>query len=81
LLHQFDFKEPNIFDNSDNEKSEYPVKVEWIKSVNSKEAKWKSKADFFTIQAIKASLQGQKLTRAFLERAFNIKFKDLLLTE
>ena len=80
-LHQFDLKEPNIFDNSDNEKSEYPVKIEWIKSVDSKEAKWKSKSGLFTIQSIKASLQGQKLTREFLETEFKIKFKDLLLTE
>ena len=35
-LHQFELKEPNIFDNSDNLKSEYPVKIEWIKSVDSK---------------------------------------------
>ena len=74
-------KEPNIFDNSDNLKSEYPVKIKWIKSVDSKEAKWKSKAGLFATQAIKASLQGQRLTREFLETEFNIKFKELLLTE
>ena len=80
-LHQFELKEPNIFDNSDNLKSEYPVKIKWIKSVDSKEAKWKSKAGLFATQAIKASLQGQRLTREFLETEFNIKFKELLLTE
>jgi hypothetical protein len=81
LLNHFHLKEPNIFENNDNEKSEYLVKVEWIKSVDSKDAKWKSKAGLFTIQAIKASLQGQRITREFLEREFNIKFEDLLLTE
>ena len=80
-LHLFDLKESNIFENSDNEKSEYTVKIEWVKSVDSKDAKWKSKAGLFTIQAIKASLQGQRLTREFLETEFSIKFKDLLLTE
>jgi len=79
-LHQFDLKESNIFENCDNENSEYPVKIEWIKSVDSKDAKWKSKSGLFTIQAIKASLQGQRFTREFLETEFNIKFKDLLLT-
>jgi hypothetical protein len=38
-------------------------------------------AGLFTIQAIKASLQGQRLTREFLENEFSIKFKDLLSTE
>lgn len=80
-LRQFTLKEPNIFNNSDNEKSEYPVKIEWIKTVDSKQAKWKSKAGLFTSQLIKASLQGQRPTREFLETEFNIKFKDLLLTE
>jgi hypothetical protein len=79
LLHHFNLKESNIFENCDNEKSEYLVKVDWIKSVESKDAKWKSKAGLFTIQLIKANLQGQKATIDFLETEFNIKFRDLLL--
>jgi hypothetical protein len=80
-LRQFEIIEPNIFDNCDNDKSEYPVKIEWIKAVDSMQAKWQSKAGLFTSQLIKASLQGQRLTREFLEIEFDIKFKDLLLTE
>lgn len=80
-LKTFQLLTPEIFENCDSEKSEYTVKVQWIKSVNSKHAKWKSKSGLFTSQLIKASLQGQKMTREFLEREFDIEFKDLLLSE
>jgi hypothetical protein len=80
-LKQLTLKEPNIFENFDNDKSEYLVKVDWIKTVDSNHAKWKSKSGLFTTQLIKASLQGQKQTREFLEAEFDIKFKDLLLSE
>jgi hypothetical protein len=78
-LKKFILKQPNIFDNCDNNKSEYLTNIKWIKTFDSKHAKWKSKSGLFTIQAIKASLQGQRLTREFLEKEFNVKFKDLLL--
>jgi len=78
-LKHFDLKVAGIFDNCDNDKSEHPVKIQWIKTVDSKNAKWKSKAGLFTSQQIKASLQAQRLTREFLEKEFDIKFKDLLL--
>lgn len=78
---QSELKQPDIFKNSDNDQSEFLVKIEWIKSVESKQAKWKSKAKLFTSQLIKASLQEQKLTREFLEVEFDVQFKDLLLTE
>jgi uncharacterized protein len=80
-LREFQLKVPNIFDNCDNEKSEYIVRVEWIKKFDSNEAKWKRKAGLFTTQLIKASLQSQRITREFLETEFNIKFKGLLLGE
>ena len=56
------------------------MKIDWIKAVDSKKAKWKSKSGLFTTQLIKASLQAQKTTQNFLEAEFDIKFKDLLLT-
>lgn len=80
-LRQFELKEPNIFDNCDNDKSEFLVRIDWIKSVDSKQAKWKSKSGLFTSQLIKASLQGQQITRNFLETEFDIKFNELLLTD
>lgn len=77
-LNQFELSEPNIFENSGNEKSEYLVKIDWIKSVESKEAKWEKNSGLFTSQLIKASLQRQRITREFLETEFNVNFKDLL---
>jgi len=80
-LNQLNLNEPNILENTDNEKSEFVVKIKWIKTVDSKRAKWKSKSGLFTSQLIKASLQGQHKTREFLENEFDVTFKDLLLTE
>ncbi len=80
-LRSFELKQQNIFDNSDNEKSEFLVKIDWIVSFASDEAKWESKSGLFTSQQIKASLQGQSKTREYLEHEFQINFKDLLLDE
>jgi len=78
-LKDYNLVEPNIFDNSTNDKSEYCVKVEWIKTVDKKQAKWKSKSKLFTSQLIKASLQDQPKTKEFLEKEFDVNFKNLLL--
>lgn len=80
-LRQFELKQPNIFENCDNINTEYVVKVDWIKAVNGKDAKWKPQAGLFTIQLVKASLQGQRKTREFLEAEFDIKFDELLLAD
>lgn len=80
-LKEFNLKEPNIFQNCENEKSEYLVKIDWIKTVDSKDAKWKTNSGLFTSQLIKASLQSQKITQVFLEDEFEIKFEDLLIDE
>lgn len=71
----------NIFENSENERSEFLVKIDWIKTVESNQAKWKSNSGLFTIQLIKASLQNQYATREFLENEFKVNFKELLLAE
>jgi hypothetical protein len=78
-LSNYDLKIPNIFENSDNEKSEYLVKIDWIKAVDKQEAKWKSKDKLFSTQLIKASLKRQAKTVDFLQSEFGIKFSDLLL--
>ena len=81
LLSQLELKVREIFDNCDNDKSEFLVKIDWKKTFDKDQAKWKSKFGLFTSQLIKASLQGQQTTRQYLETEFDIKFKDLLLTE
>ena len=69
---------PALFKNSDNEKSEYLVKIEWIKSVPTNEAKWKNKSGLFTTQLIKASLEKQISTIKFLEEKFEISFQKII---
>lgn len=78
-LNQYNLKIPNIYDNCDNEKSEYPVKINWIKSANKKDAKWKSKNGLFSTQLIKALLQGQPKTVGFLEKEFGVNFSKLMM--
>lgn len=80
-LYEFDLKESNIFQNSDNENSEYLVKIDWIRDVAATDAKWLKKSNLFTSQLVKASLQNQKTTKKFLEKEFDVNFKALLLAE
>jgi uncharacterized protein len=80
-LHELPLKIPFIFDNCDNDKSEYLLRVDWIKTVDGKHAKWKRNEGLFTSQLIKASLQSQPITIEFLEEEFDIKFSELLLMD
>ena len=80
-LRQFNLRQRNIFDNCDNIRTEWVVKIDWIKAVDAKDAKWKPKAGLFSSQLIKASLQGQQKTREFLESEFGVRFDELLLAD
>lgn len=80
-LKEYELTAPNIFENCDNEKTEYIVRIEWIESVDKKDAKWKSKNGLFSTQLIKASLQGQPKTIEFLENEFGIDFTRLMFVE
>jgi hypothetical protein len=77
-LKSFKLKVPNIFQNCDNDKSEYPVKIEWIKTFERKEAKWQSKSGLFTTQQIRASLFGQPKTIDFVQKQFNVDLINLV---
>ncbi len=68
----------SLFENSDNENSEYLVKVKWIKSVSANEAKWKNNFGLFTTQLIKASLECQIKTIKFLEKEFGVSFQNIM---
>ncbi len=70
---------PNIFENSENEKSEYLIKVNWITSVDKVEAKWRKNSNLFTSQLIKASLDNQSSTLQFIEAEFNISLNEILI--
>jgi hypothetical protein len=70
---------PNIFENSDDlEKSEYLVRVDWIKTVSKEDARFKKKHGLFTTQLVRASLSNQTKTMAFLESEFGVHFADLM---
>lgn len=71
---------PNIYENWDNEKSEFLVKIEWIKTVGKKEAKKaKKKEGIYSTTHIRASLHGQPDTIKYLEKEFEVNFSNLLL--
>lgn len=77
-LKYYELEEPNIFENSDNDKTEYLVKVEWIKTYDKTNAKWEKKSNLFTTQLIKASLDNQPKTIEFIEKEFELRFEYIL---
>ncbi|MBK9421327.1 MAG: hypothetical protein IPN44_09785 [Flavobacteriales bacterium] len=70
-----------MFNNSDNDNSEYVLKVEWLKAVDSANAKWLKKGGLFTTQLIKASLQSQPTTLEFIKNQFDLDVVELLKQE
>lgn len=81
LLSSYELKVKNIYNNSDNENSEFLIKVDWIKAVSRDNAKWKPKSGLYSPQLIKASLENQPKTVDFLANEFDIDFKELMLME
>ena len=77
-LNEFPLKIKNIFNNSGNEKSEFILKVTWLKAFERKDAKWVKKSDLFTTRQIKASLQSQKKTLDFINKEFEMDIITLL---
>jgi len=78
-LLELPLKVKNMRDNSnDMENSEYVALIDWIISLDRKEAKWNSKSGIFTSQLVTASLDGQPKTIAFLEKEFDITFDKYL---
>lgn len=69
----------NMNDNSDsNDLSEYVCIVDWLKTVPREEAKWRSKPKLYTTTHVRASLDGQPETIAFLEEQFGILIRELI---
>jgi len=78
-LRDIQLKIKKMFDNHDNDKSKYLIKVEWISAVDSKQAKKATKQDgIYSTPLIKSSLQGQPKTVEYLEKEFGIKFAKLM---
>jgi hypothetical protein len=64
-------------DNVDsNDLCEYVATVQWIRTVDRSHAKWKRKSGIYTTTHIRASLDAQPETIAFLEDAFEVSLGD-----
>lgn len=68
---------PNMADNADsNDLCEYVATVKWIRTVDRTDAKWKAKAGIYTTTHVRASLDGQPATIAFLEEVFDVNVRE-----
>lgn len=74
--------QPNMFANAHSEvKSEYTAPVHWFRSVAREEAKWVKRSGLYSSQLVRASLQKQNKTLAFLNSEFKIDIEALLVEE
>lgn len=70
---------PKMGQNSQSpERSEYVATVKWLKAVDRSEAKMKRKSGIYTTTHVRASLDGQPETVAFLEEEFGINVRTHL---
>lgn len=67
-----------VRDLESDEKCEYVALVDWIRAVDADEAKWKAKSGIYTTTHVRASLDGQPETLAFLEKEFDVDFKTMI---
>lgn len=74
-----DLKCKSMGDNVDsNDLCEYVASVQWIKKLDRVNAIWKKNASIYTTMHIRASLDGQPETIAFLEAEFGLNLRELL---
>jgi len=67
-------------ENADSDElCEYVAPVKWVAAVGRGQAKWKSKAGLYTTTHVRASLDGQPKTIAFLEREFGVNVRELVV--
>lgn len=55
---------------------EYVATVNWLKTVDRTHAKWKAKSGIYTTTHVRASLDGQPATIAFLEESFGLRLHE-----
>jgi hypothetical protein len=68
----------NMGDNIEsNERCEYVVPVTWAAAVDRADAKWQGKSGLYTTTHVRASLDSQPKTIAFLDREFGVSVRDL----
>jgi len=79
LLEDFNLAAPDMSENSgDLAHSEYILRVEWVAAVPRWEAKWQSNSGLFTTPLVRASLDRQPATIAFIEKAFGVRLQELV---
>jgi len=77
-LQDIQMQSSSLFKNMDSlELCDYALAIEWIKAVPKENAYWKAKSGLFTTQLIKASLEGQPYTLAFVKESFGVTFKNI----
>lgn len=62
----------------DSELSEYVCLVEWAKTVQRDEAKWRSSPKLYTTTHVRAYLDGQPSTVEFLEEQFGVNLREMI---
>ena len=66
-------------DNAESDElCEYVAPVKWEAAVERDQAKWKTKAGIYTTTHVRALLDGQPKTIAFLEREFGVNVRELV---
>jgi uncharacterized protein len=76
LLH-YDLRCKNMADNVESDGfCEYVSTVKWIKTTDRANAKWRAKAGIYTTTHVRASLDGQAATIAFLEEVFDVNLRE-----
>jgi hypothetical protein len=74
-----DLRCANMGDNvNSDDLCEYVATVQWIRTVDRANAKWKPKAGIFTTTLVRASLEGQPKTLDFLQAAFGVNLRELV---
>jgi hypothetical protein len=79
-LLDLDLSCPRMAENCDSaELSEYVALVQWIAAVTREQAKWQPKSGLYTTTHVRASLDGQPRTIAFLEQSFDVNLRALVV--
>jgi hypothetical protein len=70
---------PHMADNIESDElCEYVAPVKWVAAVERDHAKWKAKCGIYTTTHVRASLDGQPKTIAFLESEFGVNVRELV---
>jgi len=70
-------KHRDMADNCDSvDLSEYVCLVDWLSTIPSSQAKWRASPKLCTTTHVRASLDGQRDTLAFVEQSFGISIRN-----